>query len=139
RIETGEKLAQSIVNELQHLGIEHARFEVRVEWIEAKKGLFEVEGKSVVCNEFGGDEVALFISANKGEALKPLADVASGGEVSSMMLALKSTLTKHESLPMMIFDEIYSGISGQISEKVGQTMRMLSGQCQIIAITHQPQ
>src|SRR5699024_8208357 len=90
-------------------------------------------------NEFGGDEVALFISANKGEALKPLADVASGGEVSRVMLALKSTLGKQESLPVMIFDEIDSGISGQISEKVGQTMRMLSGQYQIIAITHQPQ
>src|SRR5699024_8710868 len=90
-------------------------------------------------NAFGCDEVRLFISANKGEEPKPLAGVASGGEISRVMLALKSTLAKQESLPVMIFDEIDSGISGEISEKVGRTMRKLSKQCQIIAITHQPQ
>lgn len=139
RIETGKKLSQSIVDELSHLGIIHAEFEVRVDWNYTAKGWFEIDGRPVTGNEFGCDDVKLFISANKGEEPKPLASVASGGEISRVMLALKSTLAKQDSLPVMVFDEIDNGISGEISEKVGRTMRLLSNQCQIIAITHQPQ
>ncbi|MDZ7772415.1 MAG: AAA family ATPase [Balneolaceae bacterium] len=91
------------------------------------------------CTEHGSDRVSLFISTNKGEAPKPLAKIASGGEISRVMLALKSILAREQSLPVMIFDEIDNGISGHISEKVGRTMRRLSSRCQIIAITHQPQ
>jgi DNA repair protein RecN (Recombination protein N) len=68
-----------------------------------------------------------------------LAKIASGGEISRVMLALKSIIAREQSLPVMIFDEIDTGISGEISEKVGRTMRRLSERCQIIAITHQPQ
>ncbi len=139
RIKTGKELSQSIVDELQHLGITNARFEVSVNWMKTKKGWIEIDGQSVKCEKTGCDEVRLFISTNKGEEPKPLAAVASGGEISRVMLALKSTLAKQESLPVMVFDEIDSGISGEISEKVGRTMRRLSKQCQIIAITHQPQ
>jgi len=81
----------------------------------------------------------MFISTNKGEEPKPLSKTASGGEISRVMLALKSILAKEQSLPVMIFDEIDTGISGEISEKVGASMRALSEHCQIIAITHQPQ
>lgn len=139
REEVGEVLSQAVEDELEHLGIKNAQFEVRVNWVEAKAGWIEVNGKSITCTKYGCDEVRLFISTNKGEEPKPLAAVASGGEVSRVMLALKSTLAKQESLPVMVFDEIDSGISGEISEKVGQTMRQLSKQCHIIAITHQPQ
>ena len=86
-----------------------------------------------------GDNVSIFISTNKGEEPKPLAKIASGGEISRVMLALKSILAKEQSLPVMIFDEIDTGISGEVSEKVGRAMRQLSEHCQIIAITHQPQ
>src|SRR5699024_2677919 len=91
------------------------------------------------CSEEGGDNIHFYISTNKGESPRPLAAIASGGEISRVMLSLKSALAKQESLPVMIFDEIDSGISGEISEKVGRTMRRLSRNCQIIAITHQPQ
>jgi len=83
--------------------------------------------------------VKFYISTNKGETPKPLAKIASGGEISRVMLSLKSILAKEHHLPVMIFDEIDTGISGNISEKVGREMRKLSAHCQIVAITHQPQ
>jgi len=89
--------------------------------------------------ESGCDDVRFYISTNKGEEPKPLAKIASGGEVSRVMLSLKSILAKEHHLPVMIFDEIDTGISGNISEKVGREMRNLSEHCQIVAITHQPQ
>jgi DNA repair protein RecN (Recombination protein N) len=103
------------------------------------KGWIEIEGKTIECTERGCDDVRMFISTNKGEEPKPLAKIASGGEISRVMLALKSILAKEQSLPVMIFDEIDTGISGEISEKVGASMRKLSEHCQIVAITHQPQ
>lgn len=139
RSEVGGQLAGSIVDELHRLGIPHARFEVHVDWLFADRGWIEIDGRPVECTEHGCDDVRFYISTNKGEAPKPLAKIASGGEISRVMLALKSTLAKEQSLPVMIFDEIDTGISGEISEKVGRTMRRLSGRCQIIAITHQPQ
>lgn len=139
RLEVGEQLSGSIEEELASLGIPNATFEVKVEWIEAEEGWILVDGFPVACTEHGSDHVSLYISTNKGEAPKPLAKIASGGEISRVMLALKSILAREQSLPVMIFDEIDNGISGHISEKVGRTMRRLSTRCQIIAITHQPQ
>jgi len=139
RLEVGKQLSDSIVNELKNLGILNAKFEVRVDWQNAEKSPVSINGSPVEPMEHGCDIIRLFISTNKGEEPKPLAKIASGGEVSRVMLALKSILAKEQSLPVMIFDEIDTGISGEISEKVGRTMRRLSEQCQIIAITHQPQ
>lgn len=139
RTETGNKLAESIEEKLKHLGIPHPNFEVRVDWRYSVRGWLNIEGQPVECTEQGCDEVLFYISTNKGEEPKPLARIASGGEVSRVMLALKSILAREQQLPVMIFDEIDSGISGHISEKVGKVMRDLSASCQIIAITHQPQ
>lgn len=139
RIAIGEKLSVNIEEELSNLGIPHAKLAVRVDWIESINGWIEVDGVTVDCMDYGCDEVRLFISTNKGEEPKPLVKIASGGEISRVMLALKSILAKEQSLPVMIFDEIDTGISGEISEKVGRSMRVLSSHCQIVAITHQPQ
>ncbi len=139
RTEVGEELSSDIEDELDNLGIPHATLEVSVEWMKAEEGWIEIGGVPVECTAEGADRVRLFISTNKGEKPKPLAKIASGGEISRVMLALKSILAREQSLPVMIFDEIDNGISGHISEKVGRTMRQLSGRCQIIAITHQPQ
>jgi DNA repair protein RecN (Recombination protein N) len=79
------------------------------------------------------------IAANPGEELKPMARIASGGEISRVMLSLKAALAESDRLPMMVFDEIDTGISGRIAQKVGKTMKELSKHPQIIAITHQPQ
>lgn len=141
RTKVGEQLSAQIEEELSKLGIPHANFEVRVDWMTTSdsQGWITVDGQPVECTEHGCDEVRLYISTNKGEEPKPLAKIASGGEISRVMLALKSIIAREQSLPVMIFDEIDTGISGEISEKVGRTMRRLSERCQIIAITHQPQ
>jgi DNA repair protein RecN (Recombination protein N) len=139
RISIGEKLGVKIQQELAKVGIPHANLDVRVDWLLSNNGWIEVNGKQIECHENGCDDVRMFISTNKGEEPKPLAKIASGGEISRVMLALKSILAKEQSLPVMIFDEIDTGISGEISEKVGASMRKLSEHCQIVAITHQPQ
>ena len=87
----------------------------------------------------GMDEVKFLFSANKGRAPEDLKSVASGGEFSRLMLAIKYLLAKHTSLPTIIFDEIDTGISGQIAIKVGEMMKTMSKNHQLMAITHLPQ
>ena len=148
RRNTGDQLAHSIEIELAQLGIPHARLQVQVNWLYDTNGWFSLPEQEqtntahtsrVECTESGGDDVVFYLSTNKGEMPKALAKIASGGEINRVMLALKSVLAKEQNLPVMIFDEIDTGISGEVSEKVGRSMRKLSQQCQIIAITHQPQ
>tara|TARA_Y200000002_G_scaffold352366_1_gene331045 strand:- start:6909 stop:8639 length:1731 start_codon:yes stop_codon:yes gene_type:complete len=145
---TGDQLGQSIEIELAQLGIPHARLQVQVNWLYDTNGWFVLPEQEhtdlahtarIECTESGGDNVVFYLSTNKGELPKALTKIASGGEISRVMLALKSVLAKEQHLPVMIFDEIDTGISGEISEKVGRSMRKLSEHCQIIAITHQPQ
>ena len=85
------------------------------------------------------DVVEFSVSTNAGEDPKPLAKVASGGEISRIMLALKTILAKSDRLPLLVFDEIDVGISGRIAQTVGKSLKGLSQFHQIIAITHLPQ
>lgn len=126
RADSGRQLSAALVDVLATLGLPYAVFDVRQEPLAQP-------------TEFGASDVRFFISTNRGEAPKPLAKTASGGEISRIMLALKSVIAREQRLPVMIFDEIDTGISGAVAEKVGQTMRALSRTCQILAITHQPQ
>lgn len=87
----------------------------------------------------GHDNVRLLFNANQGGALRPLAEVASGGELSRLMLAVKSVVTKRNLLPTIIFDEIDSGVSGDISVAVGGIMRQMAQHMQVVAISHLPQ
>ncbi len=87
----------------------------------------------------GIDRVEFYLSANIGEDLKPLARVASGGEISRIMLALKTILSKADRLPLLVFDEIDVGISGRIAQAVGKSLKSLSQFHQVISITHLPQ
>lgn len=87
----------------------------------------------------GYDTVAFMISLNRGEAMQPLEDVASGGELSRIMLALKTVLADTDDIPTLIFDEIDTGISGRTAEKVAEKLAVLSNRRQVIAITHLPQ
>lgn len=139
RVKIANKLGQDIEGALLDLGIAHPNLDIRVEWLQDPNGWIEIDGTRMQCTEEGADLVRIFISTNKGEEPKALARIASGGEISRVMLALKSILAREQSLPVMIFDEIDTGISGEISEKVGRAMRALSAHCQIVAITHQPQ
>lgn len=96
------------------------------------------DGKHIV-NSHGMDRVEFMFSANPGEPLKPLSRIISGGELSRVMLALKSLLAEVDSLPVLIFDEVDAGIGGRTAESVGKKLRDISRKHQLICITHLPQ
>ena len=134
------KVRKGIEDSLKELGISHPNFQTEIiNETAVDNNFLTVNGKSFKCSAKGIDKVEFFISANQGEDPKPLAKVASGGEISRIMLALKSTLAKNDKLPILIFDEIDVGVSGRIAQKVGNVLKELAGYHQIIAITHLPQ
>ncbi|MCC5932685.1 MAG: DNA repair protein RecN [Balneolales bacterium] len=139
RLQEGERLSRDIEKELMRLGFRHARFAVVVRWREQADGWIEIDGRRIACTDDGADDLSFYISTNKGEEPKPLSRTASGGEMSRIMLALKSILAREQRLPVMIFDEIDTGISGPIAQQVGRTMRELASTVQILSITHLPQ
>eukprot|EP01039_Chlorochromonas_danica_P013866 gene13866-16113_t len=87
----------------------------------------------------GIDDVKFLFTANKGHTLSEMSKVASGGELSRLMLAIKSLIAQNTALPTIIFDEIDTGVSGEVANKVGQIMEQLAGNLQVITITHLPQ
>ncbi len=135
------KLKEEIEESLKYLGINHSEFMVSINNKETddSENYIIVEDKKYNYNIHGYDEVEFYVSTNLGETPKPLVKVASGGEVSRIMLALKTSLAKNDSLPLLIFDEIDTGVSGRIGQKVGMALKKLSNYHQIIAITHLPQ
>jgi len=143
RHDVAKKVDQAIVGELEKLGILHGRFSTRIVQTEAADGdgveHVRVGRKNLRLNARGYDEIEFFISTNLGEEEMPLARVASGGEVSRIMLALKSILAKSDRLPVLIFDEIDVGVSGRVAQAVGRSLKSLSDFHQVIAITHLPQ
>jgi DNA repair protein RecN (Recombination protein N) len=139
RTKAARKLEPQIVAVLKDLGIESSKFEVQIRQTEAKEGdriPLDISGRKLAANARGVDEIEFYISTNAGEKPKPLARVASGGEISRIMLALKTILAKNDKLPLLVFDEIDIGISGRVAQRVGRAMKALAGDHQIIAITH---
>lgn len=100
---------------------------------------FTVDMKPEVMNESGTDKIEFLFDANKSNRFEPLRKVASGGELSRLMLCIKSLVAKKLQLPTLIFDEIDTGISGEAAKQVGNIMKELSASHQLISITHQPQ
>jgi DNA repair protein RecN (Recombination protein N) len=141
RKETAKKVEKDVVELLKHVDIPDSRFEVRFSYLPAENldDYILIKGNPVKFNSSGYDDVQFFISTNLGEDVKPLTKIASGGEISRIMLTLKSILAKKDKLPLLIFDEIDTGVSGHIAQKVGQTLKLLAINHQIIAITHLPQ
>lgn len=125
RKSAAQKLEQEINNQLAELNFKDARMNISF----SKKSP----------EENGADQVEFIISTNKGEAPKPLAKIASGGEISRIMLAFKTILGDMDSIPTMIFDEIDSGISGVTASIVGKKLLDISSTHQILCITHLPQ
>jgi DNA repair protein RecN (Recombination protein N) len=132
-------LEREIVGMLQKLSIPNGAFRVDITREEAAEGDITHEGRRYRAFDNGFDRVEFMISTNLGEAPKPLAKVASGGEISRVMLAMKSALAKAAHLPILVFDEIDTGISGKAAQAVGFSLKQLSRLHQIIAITHLPQ
>lgn len=127
-------LENKIKNELQGLGMSDAVFEIKIEQEKTENSLFEYKMFSN-----GIDKVEYLISPNKGEPVKPLTKIASGGELSRIILSLKSILGKDDSVKTMIFDEIDVGIGGKVALYVSNKIKELSKEKQIICITHLPQ
>ncbi len=139
RQEAAKKFEQKITEMFTKVGMAQARFRVRLTVREHKESPFVLHGKSVELNDRGFDDVVFELASNAGEDFKPLHKIASGGEISRIMLALKSLLAAVDQVPSMIFDEIDAGISGKIAQVVGLQMAELSRQRQILCITHLPQ
>ena len=140
------KQASALINKevkevLGDLGIPDSSFDVRITQNKPSDGeeFVIVKGNKYSYSAKGIDEVEFYISTNFGEDLKPLAKVASGGEVSRIMLALKTILAKNDRFPLLIFDEIDTGVSGRIAQKVGKALKSLAKFYQVISITHLPQ
>lgn len=120
-------LSSTISDTLKYLNFLDSKFEVSV--------IYEENNFS----EKGSDNVEMLISTNPGERLKPLTDVASGGEVSRIMLAIKSALADKDNIPTLIFDEIDTGISGRTAQKVSEKISVISKNHQVLLVTHLPQ
>ena len=123
---TAEQVEEQIETALHDMEMKHARFHIQIE----EKADWGADGK---------DKVEFLISANAGEPLKPLAKIASGGEMSRVMLALKTVLVDADEIGTFIFDEIDTGVSGRTARRVGEKMRFLGGKRQLLCITHLPQ
>lgn len=126
RKEKASELEAAIQSELIDLNFKDARVQISVDPLEEP------------C-ETGMDKVEIFITTNKGEALKPLAKIVSGGEMSRIMLAFKNIISSYDMIPTLIFDEIDTGISGITASIVGKKLKEISKEHQIICITHLPQ
>ena len=142
RREAARKINRSVREALGGLGIAHAVFETVIANREMPPGDGVIVAFGSDCFEStarGIDLVEFHVSTNIGEEPMPLAKVASGGEISRIMLALKMILAKSDRLPLLVFDEIDVGVSGRIAQAVGRNLKKLSQFHQIIAITHLPQ
>ena len=139
REKAGAAMVKALSRELQELVSPSALFTVRMERRFDPEGAFTVEGERVAGSADGIDEVEFLFAPNLGEAPKPLARIASGGELSRVTLALKAVISRLEGAPCLVFDEIDTGISGRVAAVVGQKILALSAKHQILCITHLPQ
>ncbi|MBQ3574009.1 MAG: DNA repair protein RecN [Clostridia bacterium] len=129
RLDAAMRLQESVMNELLDLDMQKMRFSVSVSPITDEAGETKFTSDGCDCVEF-------LISANPGEDLKPLSKIASGGEMSRIMLALKSVLSDTDSVETLIFDEIDTGVSGRAAQKIAEKMGMLAKKRQLLCITH---
>ena len=128
RKQAAQRLSARLLPELSDLGMPHAAFSAKFETLSGE-----------IPSANGTDDVEFLLSTNRGEPVKALSKVASGGELSRIMLSFKSVLADLDGIPTMVFDEIDSGISGQIGTAVAVKMRQISRNHQVLCITHLPQ
>ena len=131
RVDSGVRFANAVVENLRDLGMKSSTFEVEI--------VFPDENILEHCTNNGADKVRFLISPNLGEPLKPLAKIASGGEMSRFMLGLKNITAELEGIDTLIFDEIDTGISGVIAKVVACKLYNVATKRQVIAVTHLPQ
>ena len=129
RKEAAQDLQGRIQTELRQLDMPKVRFETEFEALSVRDGM----------DETGMDQVQFLMSANLGEALKPIQKVASGGELARIMLALKNVLAQDDGVGSLIFDEVDTGVSGRAAQKVAEKMADVAGHKQVLCVTHLPQ
>lgn len=142
RVEAAQRLASEIQQSIASLRLGNAIVVIDVEQFDDADGLSlgkDRGDRRVRFDRTGIDKVEFLIAANRGETPRPLGRVASGGETARIMLAIKSIVSEHDSTPTLVFDEIDVGVGGRTGQVVGERLRALSGQHQVIVITHLPQ
>ncbi len=139
RKQAAQEISRSVEKELNELHMNSARFTVAFDTREDSAGLSDSAGNTLAFNENGYDQLEFLIAPNPGEGFKPLVKIASGGETSRLMLALKNTLAGTDPVPVLIFDEIDQGIGGRVGAVVGEKLWSLSRNHQVLCITHLPQ
>ncbi|WP_391201773.1 DNA repair protein RecN [Psychrobacillus sp. L4] len=128
RKNAAKQLSKAIMEQLQELYMEKATFSV----------MFHEHSK-ITYNEYGIDEISFYISTNVGEPPKALTKIASGGELSRMMLALKSIFSKHQGITSIIFDEVDTGVSGRVAQAIAEKISGIATNSQVLCISHLPQ
>jgi DNA repair protein RecN (Recombination protein N) len=126
RLKAAPKLSENIRRNLRDLGFRQSQFEAKLATLEEP-------------HSTGFDSVELLFSPNPGEPLKPLRSIASSGEISRLMLAIKSALAAQDAIPLLVFDEIDTNVGGEIAHAVGAKMQLLGRDHQVVCITHLPQ
>lgn len=139
RRKAAEELAHAINEQLAAVALPHASFSIQLGRIEKADGPIMVEGQSIAPQASGLNTLTFRVRTNPGTPEGLLSQVASGGELARIMLAMKAALAQRMALPLLIFDEIDTGISGEVALKVGRVMQQLAQHHQLITITHLPQ
>ncbi len=134
RQQSAKQLEIGLMQQLEELHLPNAQFNILFNEVE-----YQDELKSSTFMNNGVDEIDFLISTNKGEPAKPLSKTASGGEISRVMLALKTILLKSQNLSSVIFDEIDSGVSGKVAHGIAKKVKLISDNTQVLLITHLPQ
>ncbi len=133
------KLKKGAEKELKDLEMKNVVFDVRFDYPSDANSFITFKKQATRLNPTGLGTLEFMFSPNPGETPKPLAKIASGGEISRVMLALKSILQEQSRVPVMVFDEVDAGISGRVAEKVGAKLKKISKDRQVFCITHLPQ
>jgi DNA repair protein RecN (Recombination protein N) len=138
RKEAAKRFETAVENELKDLNMLQVRFGVRIEQTSDPPGLL-FKGRGVSFTKDGADQVEFMVSTNPGEPMKPLAEIASTGEVSRFTLALKVALAEADSTPVLVFDEIDIGVGGRSGDVIGKKLWSLARHHQVLSVTHLPQ
>jgi DNA repair protein RecN (Recombination protein N) len=139
RHSAAEVLEKELETELGHLSMGGAQFKVQFSQRLSEEGVLLKDGRRVTFDQNGLEQVEFLVAPNPGEGLKPLVKIASGGETSRLMLAIKNVLAQADRIPTLIFDEIDQGIGGKVGMVVGEKLWELGRQHQVLCVTHLPQ
>ena len=139
RSEASYRLERNILHQLRDLGMKKAKFEASIRQEQVPDGLIQYKKKNWKIWNTGVDKVEFLFSANVGEPLKPLRAIASGGEISRIMLAIRAVLAETDKVPVVIFDEIDSGVGASMGMTIAEKLASVANSQQVICVTHLPQ